>query len=184
MKIKRRNTMELSLVLQSMLLLMMKSNALVASADDSSFLTNDVKSYILEGPILFIDIGSPVNLTCEVEDVVGILFLFWNRNGTVLTKQEMYNRGIEYFMVLGTYSKSRLFVAKAKFSDARIYSCHPSYANPTNIILLVVNVILNHTSTRVQNVDATTSSSTKSSSATSIQKKETPLVAFKSKNSP
>ncbi|GFT69021.1 uncharacterized protein NPIL_677921 [Nephila pilipes] len=97
------------------------------------------KSYILEGPIVFIDIGSPVNLTCEVQDVVGTLFLFWDHNGTVLTKEKMYDRAIEYFMVLGTYSKSRLFIAEAKFSDAGIYSCHPSYANPTSITLHIVN---------------------------------------------
>ncbi|GFT73084.1 hypothetical protein NPIL_12611 [Nephila pilipes] len=51
----------------------------------------------------------------------------------------MNNRGIEYSMVSGTSTISRLFIAEPKLSNAGIYSCHPSYADPANITPQFVN---------------------------------------------
>ncbi|GFT40806.1 uncharacterized protein NPIL_674701 [Nephila pilipes] len=96
-------------------------------------------AYITEGPILYVNIGSSVNLTCYVMDEVGTIFLFWYYNGMVLTKEDMHNRGMDSFTELGTTSTSRLFIAKAKDSDAGNYSCKPSYAAPTNITLQVLS---------------------------------------------
>ncbi|GBM35724.1 hypothetical protein AVEN_58406-1 [Araneus ventricosus] len=98
-----------------------------------------VEAYISEGPILYIKSGSPVNLTCHVKDQVGTVFLFWYHNGRVLDEGEKKHRGIEVFTEFGPTSISRLFIAKAKESDSGNYSCQPSYAEPANITLQVLN---------------------------------------------
>ncbi|KAF8793683.1 Obscurin-like protein 1 like protein [Argiope bruennichi] len=100
---------------------------------------NVVEAYISEGPILYIKSGSPVNLTCHVKDQVGTVFLFWYHNGRVLDEGEKKHRGIEVFTEFGPTSISRLYIAKAKESDSGNYSCQPSYAEPANITLQVLN---------------------------------------------
>ncbi|GFT98575.1 hypothetical protein NPIL_232791 [Nephila pilipes] len=47
-------------------------------------------------------------------------------------------RQIEIYKQLGKESISRLFIAKAKPSDAGYYSCQPSYADPKSIYLQVM----------------------------------------------
>lgn len=98
-----------------------------------------VEAYISEGPILYIKSGSPVNLTCHVKDQVGTVFLFWYHNGRVLDVDEKKHRGIDVFTEFGHTTISRLFIAKAKLSDSGNYSCQPSYAEPANITLQVLN---------------------------------------------
>ncbi|GFS51746.1 uncharacterized protein TNIN_218231 [Trichonephila inaurata madagascariensis] len=99
-----------------------------------------VEAYISEGPVLYIKSDSPVNLTCNVKDQVGTVFLFWYHNGRVLDVDEKKHRGIDVFTDFGpTSTISRLFIAKAKLSDSGKYSCQPSYAEPANITLQVLN---------------------------------------------
>ncbi|CAL1297649.1 unnamed protein product [Larinioides sclopetarius] len=98
-----------------------------------------VESYISEGPILYIKSGSPVNLTCHVKDQVGTVFLFWYHNGRVLDEGEKKQRGIEVFTEFGSSTVSRLYIAKARETDSGNYSCQPSYSEPANITLQVLN---------------------------------------------
>ncbi|GFT32276.1 uncharacterized protein NPIL_544651, partial [Nephila pilipes] len=97
-----------------------------------------VEVYIAEGPIITISIGHSANLTCHVKDEVGTVFLFWHFNGQVITEDEMEIREIEIYKQLGKTSISRLFIAKAKPTDEGLYSCQPSYTDPTSINLKVM----------------------------------------------
>ncbi|GIX97753.1 uncharacterized protein CDAR_582541 [Caerostris darwini] len=98
-----------------------------------------VEATIWEGPLLYVKSGSPVNLTCHVQDPMGTVFLFWYHNGHVLDEGQKRRRQIEVVTELGITSTSRLYIAKATQEDSGNYSCQPSYSEPANITLQVLN---------------------------------------------
>ncbi|GIY38530.1 uncharacterized protein CDAR_68921 [Caerostris darwini] len=98
-----------------------------------------VEATIWEGSLLYIKNGSPVNLTCYVQDPMGTVFLFWYHNGNVIDEGVKRSRQIEVVTEMGTTTMSRLYIAKATQEDSGNYSCHPSYAEPANITLQVLN---------------------------------------------
>ncbi|GFT77740.1 uncharacterized protein NPIL_344151 [Nephila pilipes] len=96
------------------------------------------EAQISKGPILQVKAGYPFNITCLVKDDVGSLYFFWYFNNKTISDDMLISRKIRIYEKLGIHGYSRLFIAKAKPSDVGIYSCHPSYAHPANIILQVV----------------------------------------------
>ncbi|GIX74271.1 uncharacterized protein CEXT_150721 [Caerostris extrusa] len=107
-----------------------------------------VEATIWEGPLLYVKSGSPVNLTCHVQDPMGTVFLFWYHNGRVLDEGQKRRRQIEVVTELGTTSTSRLYIAKATQEDSGNYSCQPSYSEPANITLQVLNGNVNSQNTK------------------------------------
>ncbi|GIY71756.1 uncharacterized protein CDAR_93121 [Caerostris darwini] len=114
-----------------------KPNWLSSCTSRSGPLCQNVEVTILEGPLLYINNGSPVNLTCRVRDPLGTVFLFWYHNGHAIGEGEMRRRQIH--TKFGTSSTSRLYITKAKQEDSGYYSCQPSYAEPANTTLQVLN---------------------------------------------
>ncbi|RWS27222.1 hypothetical protein B4U80_05203, partial [Leptotrombidium deliense] len=95
------------------------------------------KAKIIGGPSLYINSGSGLTLTCEVNDTPGPPdFIFWYHNGEVINYTP---RGIKVQTEKSAQTTSKLIISKAHPNDSGNYSCVPSNADAAHIAVHVMN---------------------------------------------
>ncbi|XP_023217411.1 zwei Ig domain protein zig-8-like isoform X2 [Centruroides vittatus] len=96
------------------------------------------KATIPEGPHLYIQSGNTINLTCIItESTSPPVYVFWYHDDKVINYDS--TRGIRVATEKGPTTISRLQIHNAHPSDSGNYSCVPSYADPANITVHVLN---------------------------------------------
>ncbi|XP_067127854.1 tyrosine-protein kinase receptor TYRO3-like [Centruroides vittatus] len=97
------------------------------------------RASIPEGPNLYIQSGSTINLTCIItESTTPPVFVFWYHDDRMIN-YDSTRGGIKVTTERGPTTVSRLQIHNAKPSDSGKYSCMPSYADPANITVHVLN---------------------------------------------
>lgn len=97
------------------------------------------KATIPEGPLLYVQSGSNINLTCIVtENATPPVYVFWYHDDRMIN-YDSQRGGIKVTTDKGPTTISRLQIFSAQSSDSGNYSCQPSYADPANITVHVLN---------------------------------------------
>lgn len=97
------------------------------------------KATIPEGPHLYIQSGNTINLTCIItESTSPPVYVFWYHDDKVIN-YDSTRGGIRVATEKGPTTISRLQIHNAHPSDSGNYSCVPSYADPANITVHVLN---------------------------------------------
>ncbi|XP_055946665.1 titin-like isoform X1 [Argiope bruennichi] len=97
------------------------------------------RAHIPEGPNLYIQSGSTINLTCIItESTSPPVFVFWYHDDRMIN-YDSSRGGIKVTTENGPTTVSRLRIQNARPSDSGNYSCQPSYADPANITVHVLN---------------------------------------------
>ncbi|XP_015924559.1 uncharacterized protein [Parasteatoda tepidariorum] len=97
------------------------------------------RAYIPEGPNLYIQSGSTINLTCIItESTSPPVFVFWYHDDRMIN-YDSSRGGIRVTTENGPTTVSRLRIQNARPTDSGNYSCQPSYADPANITVHVLN---------------------------------------------
>ncbi|XP_071039379.1 uncharacterized protein [Parasteatoda tepidariorum] len=95
---------------------------------------------VLEGPALYIQSGSTINLTCIVKEyAVPPIYVFWYHDDQMIDYETQKGRGIKVTTEKGPTTYSRFRIEKAQATDSGNYSCQASYADPANITVHVLN---------------------------------------------
>ncbi|XP_076305037.1 neurotrimin-like [Tachypleus tridentatus] len=96
------------------------------------------KAVIIEGEKLYIQSGSIINLTCVITDNKDPpIYVFWYHNGKMINYET--DKGIEVVTDKGPTTVSKLRIENAKSSNSGNYSCSPSYSEPANITVHVLD---------------------------------------------
>ncbi|KAG8192542.1 hypothetical protein JTE90_015177 [Oedothorax gibbosus] len=97
------------------------------------------RAHIPEGPNLYIQSGSTINLTCIItESTSPPVFVFWFHDDRMIN-YDSSRGGIRVTTENGPTTVSRLRIQNARPTDSGNYSCQPSYADPANITVHVLN---------------------------------------------
>ncbi|PRD23031.1 UNVERIFIED_CONTAM: hypothetical protein NCL1_47510 [Trichonephila clavipes] len=97
------------------------------------------RAHIPEGPNLYIQSGSTINLTCIItESTSPPVFVFWYHDDRMIN-YDSSRGGIKVTTENGPTTVSRLRIQNARPTDSGNYSCQPSYADPANITVHVLN---------------------------------------------
>lgn len=97
------------------------------------------KASIPEGPLMYIQAGSTINLTCVItESTFPPVYVFWYHDDRMIN-YDAQRGGIKVSTENGHTTISRLHIYSAKSSDSGNYSCRPSYADAANITVHVLN---------------------------------------------
>nr|XP_037290077.1 LOW QUALITY PROTEIN: lachesin-like [Rhipicephalus microplus] len=99
------------------------------------------KARIPEGSNLYIQSGNTINLTCVVTDTrTPPVYVFWYHDDRMINYDSSRREGIRVVTEDGPATTvSRLQVLDAATRDSGNYSCIPSYADPANITVHVLN---------------------------------------------
>lgn len=99
------------------------------------------KARIPEGSNLYIQSGNTINLTCVVTDTrTPPVYVFWYHDDRMINYDSSRREGIRVVTERGPATTvSRLQVLDAATRDSGNYSCIPSYADPANITVHVLN---------------------------------------------
>ncbi|KAG0417872.1 hypothetical protein HPB47_005317 [Ixodes persulcatus] len=99
------------------------------------------KARIPEGSNLYIQSGNTINLTCVVTDSrAPPVYVFWYHDDRMINYDSARRAGIRVATERGpSTTVSRLQVPDATTGDSGNYSCIPSYADPANITVHVLN---------------------------------------------
>ncbi|XP_076305276.1 kin of IRRE-like protein 3 isoform X1 [Tachypleus tridentatus] len=107
----------------------------------SMFVTLNVivsKANILGGPVVYINTGSSINLTCIIqESPVPPDYVFWYHNNQVINYEA--HKGVEVQTHKNPRATSTLWIEKAQPPNSGNYSCVPSNADPAEIAVHVLN---------------------------------------------
>ncbi|XP_076355505.1 V-set and immunoglobulin domain-containing protein 10-like [Tachypleus tridentatus] len=96
------------------------------------------KATIPGGPNMYVQSGSTINLTCIISDSSAPpVYVFWYHNGRMINYDSV--RGVQVKTETGPTTVSRLKIENVKTTDSGDYSCTPSYADPANITVHVIN---------------------------------------------
>ncbi|GIX99422.1 hypothetical protein CDAR_297371 [Caerostris darwini] len=97
------------------------------------------RAHIPEGPNLYIQSGSTINLTCIItESTSPPVYVFWYHDDRMIN-YDSSRGGIRVNTENGPTTVSRLRIQNARPTDSGNYSCQPSYADPANITVHVLN---------------------------------------------
>ncbi|KFM81311.1 hypothetical protein X975_09141, partial [Stegodyphus mimosarum] len=97
------------------------------------------RAHIPEGPNLYIQSGSTINLTCIItESTSPPVYVFWYHDDRMIN-YDSSRGGIRVTTENGPTTVSRLRIQNARPTDSGNYSCQPSYADPANITVHVLN---------------------------------------------
>ncbi|RWS04357.1 Down syndrome cell adhesion molecule-like protein, partial [Dinothrombium tinctorium] len=106
----------------------------------------EAKSEILGGPVIYVQSGSTINLTCIINQTASPpLFVYWHRDENVLSYSDSSTSDsssrVQVKTAKGPISVSTLEIRDAKSADVGNYSCRPvpQYADPANITVHVLN---------------------------------------------
>lgn len=99
------------------------------------------KARIPEGSNLYIQSGNTINLTCVVTDTrTPPVYVFWYHDDRMINYDTSRRAGIRVVTERGpSTTVSKLQVPDAVTRDSGNYSCIPSYADPANITVHVLN---------------------------------------------
>ncbi|KFM63060.1 Hemicentin-2, partial [Stegodyphus mimosarum] len=105
---------------------------------------------ILEGPDMYVEVGSAINLTCVIVDSPEApAYVFWYHDGRMINFD--FTRGsITVQKGGGDTAVSRLRIKDAQPSDSGNYSCSPSNAD---IVSTIVYVVKGEKQAVVQNIE-------------------------------
>ncbi|CAN8029149.1 unnamed protein product, partial [Ixodes persulcatus] len=99
------------------------------------------KAHIREGSNLYIQSGNTINLTCVVTDSrAPPVYVFWYHDDRMINYDSARRAGVRMATERGhSTTVSRFQVPDASTGDSGNYSCVPSYADPANITVHVLN---------------------------------------------
>ncbi|XP_076356131.1 uncharacterized protein LOC143249704 [Tachypleus tridentatus] len=96
------------------------------------------KATIPGGPNMYIQSGGTFNLTCIITDNTSPpTYVFWYHDGRMINYDS--TRGVSVITNKESKSVSTLQIENASSSHSGNYSCTPSYADPANITVHVLN---------------------------------------------
>ncbi|XP_054714463.1 uncharacterized protein LOC129224085 isoform X2 [Uloborus diversus] len=95
---------------------------------------------IIEGPNLYVQDGSHLNLTCVATPYVNPPpYVFWHHDGETIS-YDSHHRGITVTTDrINSTTISRLHIHSVRAADSGNYSCQPSFAEPANTTVHVLN---------------------------------------------
>lgn len=92
----------------------------------------------MEGPELYVDVGSSINLTCVIVDSPEApAFVFWYQDDRMIN-YDFIRGSITVQKGGGNTAVSRLRIKNAQPSDSGNYTCGPSNADSVSTIVYVV----------------------------------------------
>ncbi|XP_076370145.1 protein amalgam-like [Tachypleus tridentatus] len=96
------------------------------------------RATIPESPSMYVRSGSTINLSCIISDSsVPPVYVFWYHNSRMINYDSV--RGVQVKTETGPHTVSKLKIENVETTDSGHYSCTPSYGDPANITVLVIN---------------------------------------------